>query len=78
MAYVYIWLSSRNRSHVVRGAAPTYSFMLGATLGTDQIGIARVLLSPAMIACGCGFSCNRMRGPAFDILYVVFPLTRGL
>ena len=55
MVYVFIWLWSRNRGHDVRGAARTYSFMLGATRGTDQIGIAKVLSSPAMIACGVLF-----------------------
>jgi len=49
LACVCIWLRTHNWSRTVRRAAITYSFMLNGALGTDLIGIVKVLSPKAMI-----------------------------
>jgi len=79
MAYVDIWLRTRNWSHFLCGAALTHASMLVSALGSDLIRIARVLSSPAMTACQTLLRIPNI-GYRFGRPTICWPffLTRGL
>jgi hypothetical protein len=52
--------------------------MLADVLGADLIRIARVLSPSAMISYALLMGGHLLGGPAIDVLYVEFFLTRGL